>query len=77
MKISIARSHAILIATLSAWLASLTLVLFPVVRLTTPVYTPTPAYTYKLIGLVITACTASAYSMYLGIKHLFPEGIGL
>jgi len=75
MKIPLERSYAILIATLAIWVASLTLILIPTIGLTTPVYPPRPSYAYQLTLLVVTAAIASAFSMYLGIKHLFPDGL--
>lgn len=68
-----ARRYAILIATVSAWLAFLIMVWLPIMGVTAPVSSPRPTYSYELIGLLVTACVAAAYSMYLGIKHLFPE----
>ena len=71
------RSYTILIAVVAAWAASLTLVLIPTLGLTTPVYPPPPEYTYELIFLIASTCVAATYSMYLGIKQLFLDGIKL
>ena len=64
------QSYVILIAAVSAWLASLTMVLIPTIGVTTPVYPPPPSFGYKLILLILTAGAAAAVSMSLGIQHI-------
>jgi len=64
------QSYAILIAAVSAWIASLTMVLIPTIGVTTPVYPPPPSFGYKLILLILTAGAAAAVSMSLGVQHI-------
>ena len=64
------QNYVILIAAVSAWLASLTMVLIPTIGVTTPVYPPPPSFGYKLILLILTAGAAAAVSMSLGIQHI-------
>lgn len=74
MKVNVERSYKILIAAVSTWMAALTLILFPTVGLTTKFYPNRPSFEFELLLLVATAFVAAAYSAYLGIKHIYPEG---
>jgi len=60
--------YTILVAAISAWLVSISTVLFPTMGLTTTVYPPKPTPGYQLILLVVTACIASGYSLYIGVR---------
>ena len=62
--------YTILVAAVSAWLVSVSTVLFPTIGLTTTVYPPKPTPGYQLILLVVTACIAAGYSLYMGVRML-------
>ena len=68
----IERCYTILTVLVVLWVASLTLVVFPTLGLTTPVFPPNPIYTYQLMFLVFSAVIAAGYSASLGINHLYP-----
>ena len=74
MKINIEKSHTILIAAISAWVASIILILFPTIGVTTTVFPPKPVESYKLVLLIVTAAIASIYSMKMGLNQIFPDG---
>jgi len=75
MKMPLEKSQTILVAAISAWLVSLTLILFPTIGLTTPVFPPRPVESYKLLFLVVTTAFASIYSMKMGLNQIFPDGL--
>ena len=77
MKITVEKSQTILIAAISAWIVSLTLILFPTIGLTTPVFPPKPVESYKLTFLIVSTAIASIYSMKMGLHQLFPDGLKL
>ena len=63
-------SYFTLIASIAAWIASIVLIMFPTVGLTTPVYPSKPTPVYQFIFLGITTCLASLYSALLGYRKL-------
>jgi len=63
-------SYFTLIASIAAWIASIVLIMFPTIGLTTPVYPPNPTPVYQLIFLGVTTCLASLYSAILGYRQL-------
>ena len=75
MKITIEKSQTILLAAISAWIVSLTLILLPTIGLTTPVFPPKPVESYKIVFLIVTSAIASIYSMKLGLHQVFPDGL--
>ena len=77
MNIIIEKSQTILIAAISAWIVSLTLILFPTIGLTTPVFPPKPVESYKLVLIIVSTAIASIYSMKLGLHQVFPDGLKL
>ncbi len=74
MKINIEKSHIILIAAILAWVASIILVCFPTIGVTTTVFPPKPVESYKLVLLIVTAAIASIYSMKMGLNQIFQDG---
>jgi hypothetical protein len=77
MKIKIDKNYFFLIVAISAWIASIILILFPINGSTTIVFPPKPVESYKLIFLILTAAIASIYSMKLGLNQLYPDGLKL
>ncbi len=63
-------SYFSLTASITAWIASIVLIMFPTIGLTTTVYPPKPTHVYQFIFLGVTTCLASLYSAILGYKQL-------
>jgi len=63
-------SYFTLIASIAAWIASIVLIMFPTIGLTTTVYPPNPTPVYQFIFLGVTTCLASLYSVILGYRLL-------
>jgi hypothetical protein len=59
-----------LIASITAWIASIVLIMYPTIGLTTTVYPPKPTPAYQFIFLGVTTCLASLYSAILGYRQL-------
>ena len=66
-------SYTTLIASVSAWIASIVLIMYPTIGLTTPVYPPKPIPAYQFILLLVTTCLASLYSAIMGLRLLKEE----
>jgi hypothetical protein len=64
---AISGSH-ILVAAVSAWIASVMLTVAPTVGLTARIYPPKPNPGYQLILLLLTGAFASIYSFVIGVK---------
>lgn len=75
MKNNIEKSHIILIAAISAWVASIILICFPTIGVTTTVFPPKPVESYKLVLLIVTTASASIYPMKMGLNQIFPDGL--
>ncbi len=69
-KLLVSPSYFTLIASITAWIASIVLIMFPTIGLTTPVYPPNPTPVYQFIFLGVTTCLASLYSAILGYRQL-------
>ena len=69
-KLLVSPSYFTLIASITAWIASIVLIMYPTIGLTTTVYPPksTPIYQFILLG--VTTCLASLYSAILGYRQL-------
>jgi hypothetical protein len=63
-------SYFTLIASITAWIASIVLIMYPTIGLTTTVYPPEPTPIYQFIFLGVTTCLASLYSAILGYRQL-------
>ena len=63
-------SYFKLIASVSAWIASIVLIMYPTIGVATTVYPPKPTPAYQFILLIITTCFASLYSAVLGYRQL-------
>lgn len=63
-------SYFTLIASIAAWIASIVLIMYPTLGVTTPVFPPKPTPVYQFIFLGVTTCLASLYSAVLGYKRL-------
>jgi len=63
-------SYFNLIASVSAWIASIVLIMYPTIGVTTTVYPPEPTPVYQFIFLGVTTCLASLYSAILGYRKL-------
>ena len=62
--------YHILVAAISAWLASVMLIMAPTVGLTTRVYPPKGNPSYQLLLLLLTGGVASISSFVIGVKKL-------
>jgi len=69
-KVKLSPSYFTLVASVSAWIASIVLILYPTIGVTTTVYPPNPTPAYQFILLGITTCFASLYSAAMGYKLL-------
>ena len=67
------RKYTALIFLVVMWVASLTLVLVPMIGLTTTVYPPRPIYAYQIAFLVISTIIVAGYSISLGARLLYPS----
>jgi hypothetical protein len=63
-------SNYTLVASVTAWIASIMLIMYPTIGVTTTIYPPKPTPMYQFILLGITTCFASLYSAVLGYKKL-------
>jgi hypothetical protein len=63
-------SYFTLIASITAWIASIVLIMIPTIGLATPVYPTKPTPIYQLIFLGVTTCLAALYSAILGYRLL-------
>ena len=63
-------SYFTLIASITAWIASIVLIIYPTIGVTTTVYPPKPTPVYQYILLGVTTCLASLYSAILGYRQL-------
>jgi hypothetical protein len=63
-------SYFTLIASITAWIASIVLIMAPTIGLTTTVYPPNPTPVYQFIFLGVTTCLAAFYSAILGYRQL-------
>lgn len=63
-------SYFTLIASITAWIASIVLIMYPTIGLTTTAYPPKPTPVYQFIFLGVTTCLASLYSAVLGYRRL-------
>ena len=63
-------SYFSLIASITAWIASIVLIIFPTVGLTTTVYPPNPTPVYQFIFLGVTTCLAALYSAFVFYTQL-------
>jgi hypothetical protein len=63
-----APSYFTLIASVTAWIASIVLIMYPTIGVTTTVYPPDPTPAYQFLLLGITTCFASLYSAVMGYK---------
>jgi hypothetical protein len=63
-------SYTTLIASVTAWIASVVLIMFPTMGFTTTVYPPEPTPTYQFILLGVTTILASLYSAIMGYRML-------
>lgn len=66
-------SYTTLIASVSAWIASVVLIMYPTIGVTTPVFPPKPTPVYQFVLLLVTTCAASVYSAIMGLRLLKEE----
>jgi hypothetical protein len=69
----LAPSYTTLLASLTAWIASVVLIIFPSIGVTSTVYPPEPTSLFQFVLLGITTCLASVYSAIIGYRLLKEE----
>ena len=70
MKSIASPSYFTLIASITVWITSVVLIMYPTIGVTTTIYPPKPTPAYQFILLGVTTCFASLYSAVLGYRRL-------